>query len=100
MMVAMPLYEVRYKDCEEWEQISEIELLDSLYTIYKKVTPAIKEMINGREIVTPGAIYRLKMQSNVQPKMIAANFAAAQPRRLNIPGGDMPSVDVLRKFGA
>jgi len=100
MMVAMHLYEVRYKDCEEWEQISDIELMDRLYRIYKKVTPAIKDMIDGKEIVTPGAIYRLKMQSGVQAKMFSVNFPAAQPQRLNIPGDDPPSVDVLRRYGA
>ena len=52
MLFAMPLYEVRYHDWEEWEEISEIELMDGSYKIYKKVTPAIKEMIKGKEIVT------------------------------------------------
>ena len=84
-MVAMPLYEVRYKDCEDWEQISDIELMDRLYRIYKKVTPAIKDMIDGKEIVTPGAIYRLKMQSDVQPKMFPVNFVAAEPPRYGAP---------------
>ena len=97
-MVAMPLYEVKYKDCEDWEQISDLELMDRLYRIYKKVTPAIKEMIDGKEIVTPGASYRLKMQSDLHPKMFAVNFAAAEPQGLNIAGGDLSSVEVLRRF--
>ena len=61
MMLAMPLYEVRHKDSEEWKQISDLELMDYLYKYHKKVTPAIKEMINGKEIITPGAIFRLKL---------------------------------------
>ena len=62
MMFAMPFYEVRHKDCEEWKQITDLELMDCLYKYYKKVTPAIKEMINGKEIITPRAIYRLKQE--------------------------------------
>jgi hypothetical protein len=84
-MFTMPSYEVRYEDCEEWEQISDLELIDSLYKFYKKVTPAIKEMIYGKEIITPGAIYRLNMQSSVQQKMFAANFAAAEPPSYGAP---------------
>ena len=69
MMFAMPLYEVRYHDWEEWEEISEIELMDGLYKIYQKVTPAIKEMIRGKEIVTPKAVYRLKLKGGEQWEM-------------------------------
>jgi hypothetical protein len=66
LKIAMPLYEVRFNDKMEWEEISEIELMDGLYRIYKKVTPAIKEMILGKEIKTPFAVYRLKAQKKVK----------------------------------
>ena len=58
----LPMYEVRYQDCEEWKSISEIEFMDCLYKYYNKLTPAIKEMLYGKEIITPGAIYRLKLE--------------------------------------
>ena len=56
----MPQYEVRFHDKADWEEISEIELMDGLYKIYKKVTPAIKDMIMGKEIKTPDAVFRIK----------------------------------------
>ena len=59
-MYTMPLYEVRYHDREEWEEISDVELMERLYKTYKRVTPAIKEMINGKEVQTSDAVYRLK----------------------------------------
>jgi hypothetical protein len=43
--------------------------MDGLYKIYKKVTPAIKEMIEGKEIVTPEAVFRLKMKGGEQSDM-------------------------------
>jgi hypothetical protein len=61
-MVKMPRYEVRYNQNEEWEEISELEFMDELYRLYHRVTPAIKEMLEGKELRTPHAAYRLKWQ--------------------------------------
>ncbi len=66
MMFKMPQYEVKYHDVNRWEKISEIKLMDELYKIYKRVTPAIKEMIGGKEIVTSEAVYRLKLKGGDQ----------------------------------
>ena len=59
-MFEMPQYEFRFHGDESWKEISEIQLMDGLYTVYKKVTPAIKEMIMGKEVKTPDGVYRLK----------------------------------------
>ena len=62
LMFSMPLYEVKYDKKEVWQEISELQLMDELYKTYKKVTPAIKEMISGHEVKTPCGIYRLKLK--------------------------------------
>jgi hypothetical protein len=59
-MFSMPRYEVRYSEIEEWKEISELEFMEELYRLYHRVTPAIKEMIEGKELRTPEAVYRLK----------------------------------------
>lgn len=59
-MFAQPRFEVRYREKNEWQEISEIEIMDGLYKIYKRVTPAIKEMIQGKEVQTPDGLFRLK----------------------------------------
>ena len=61
-MFTLPRYEVRYDGAEEWKEISELELMDGLYKIYHRVTPAIKEMIDGKELHTPDAVYRLRVE--------------------------------------
>ncbi len=61
-MITMPRYEARYNDNEEWKEISELELMDGLYKLYHRVTPAIKVMLAGKELRTPDAVYRLKWQ--------------------------------------
>lgn len=60
LMFSMPLYEAKYDDEDAWQEISELKLMDELYRTYDKVTPAIKEMILGRELKTPHGIFRLK----------------------------------------
>ena len=62
LMFSMPLYEAKYHDDDQWQEISELKLMDELYKSYKKVTPAIKEMILGNEVKTPYGIYRLKVK--------------------------------------
>ena len=66
MKFEMPRYEVRYFNMEDWLEISEIEVMDGLYKIYEKVTPAIKEMIMGMEVETPDAVYRLKLNKMLE----------------------------------
>ena len=61
-MFTMPRYEVKYKENEDWKEISELELFDGLYKLYHRVSPAIKEMIEGKELHTPNAVYRLRME--------------------------------------
>ena len=64
-MITMPRYEFKFPDKEDWQEISEVELMDGLYKIYDRVTPAIKKMINGKELRTPDAVYRLKMEGRI-----------------------------------
>ena len=57
----MNIYEVRYCGKEDWEVISEIEVLSSLQEVFDQVTPAIQDMIQGKHILTPDAVYRIKV---------------------------------------
>jgi hypothetical protein len=59
-MYAMPQYEIRYNEDGDWDDISELALMDELYRTFDKVTPAIKEMIRGKEVKTPHGFFRLK----------------------------------------
>ena len=61
-MSKMPRYEVRYDANEGWVEISDLEFMDGLYKTYRRVAPVIKDMVNGKELCTPDAFYRLKWQ--------------------------------------
>ena len=56
----MSHYEVRYHEKEDWQEISDVEMMEGLYKIYNRVTPAIEKMIKGKEVRTPDAVYRSK----------------------------------------
>jgi hypothetical protein len=56
----MPCYEVKYYDKSQWEKISESALLNSLQETYDQIAPVIQEMIEGKKIETPDAVYRIK----------------------------------------
>ena len=73
---SMPIYEAKYDNKEIWQEISELELMDELYKTYNKVTPAIKEMIMGKEVKTPYGIYRLKIKGGDQIEE-ASDYSAA-----------------------
>ena len=59
-MSMMPRYEVRYGTNKEWIEITDLEFMDGLYKMYRRVSPAVKEMINGKELRISDAVYRLK----------------------------------------
>jgi hypothetical protein len=60
MKFKMLHYEVRYFDKTEWEKISEVEVLESLQYAFVRIKPALKDMIQGKRVTTPDAIYRIK----------------------------------------
>jgi hypothetical protein len=39
--------------------------MNGLYKIYRRVTPAIKEMMKGKEIKTPDGFFRLRFEVKV-----------------------------------
>ena len=65
-MYSLPLYEAKFSETGEWQEISEVELMEGLYGVFDKVTPAIQEMMEGKEINTPRAVYRLKIKGGDQ----------------------------------
>lgn len=60
MMFEMPQYEVRDHNTAGWRDISEIDIMKRLLECFDRVTPAIQQMINGEQVLTEYAVYRLK----------------------------------------
>ncbi|MGD9374084.1 MAG: hypothetical protein PVF14_21835 [Desulfobacterales bacterium] len=56
----MNKYEVKYFDKSEWEEISEISILENLHDAFDRVTPSIQEMLRGKQVLTTQAKFRIK----------------------------------------
>ena len=78
-MIIMPRYEIRHNEKEDWVEISELELINGLYKQYRRVTPAIQEIAEGKEFHTPNAVYRLKRQFG-SPRVTDENPSATLVR--------------------
>jgi hypothetical protein len=87
LMYSLPLYEAKYSNDDLWQEISELELMDELYRTYKKVTPAIKEMIRGNEVKTPYGCFRLKARGG-EP---ISDSQQSWPRQQNLNVSKNPS---------
>ena len=66
-MFTTPIYEVRYHGAQNWEDISEIDLLQRLHENYERVTPAIQLLLEGQQLLTADAVYRLKDIKKAKP---------------------------------
>jgi hypothetical protein len=66
MKFAVPRYEVRYLGKEIWEDISEFHLMQRLSETYDQVCPVIQKMLEGKQVLSPEAVYRLKRQDDVK----------------------------------
>ena len=66
MKATMPLYEVRYHDKKNWEDITDIDLMQKLHETFVRVIPAIQKLLESDILLTSNAIYRLKVQGKAK----------------------------------
>ncbi len=70
-MDSMPCYEIRYFKSDDWQEISDIQLMEELYKIYTRATPAIKKMLGGKVLQTPDASFRLTWKNRDSHSAVA-----------------------------
>ena len=61
LICKMPQFEVKYINENNWKKISEKDFLLNLLDTYDQITPILGPLIKGEEIVTPSAIYRIRI---------------------------------------
>ena len=49
---------------KDWEEVSEITVFEKLVDKYGRVIPVMTDMMQGKEIVTPEGVYRMKNCGN------------------------------------
>ena len=65
MVFGMPQYEVKFFGATEWRDISESDLMQKLHEYFDRVTPSIQQMIEGDQVLTQHAVYRLKKRESI-----------------------------------
>jgi hypothetical protein len=53
-------FEVRQKDTDNWQQVTEVTVLRILQKNFTQVTPSLAKMLQGKEITTPDGIFRIQ----------------------------------------
>ena len=65
-MFEMYMYEVRYHNTAEWRDVSEVDMMQKLHESFDRVTPSIQQMIEGQQVLTQYAVYRLERRKKSQ----------------------------------
>jgi hypothetical protein len=53
-------FEVRQKDTDNWQQVTEVTLLRILQKNFVQVSPSLAKLLQGKEIATPEGILRIQ----------------------------------------
>ena len=64
MSFQIPQFEFKHVGSEDWEEVSEITVFEKLVDKYGRVIPVMTDMMQGKEIVTPEGVYRMKNCGN------------------------------------
>lgn len=57
-------FELKRFGMKDWEEVSEITALAKLVDRYGRVTAVLTDMIQGKEIITPDGVFRMKNCGN------------------------------------
>ena len=60
MQLKISKFEVRQKDTDNWQQVTEVKVLRILQENFVRVTPSLAKMLQGKEITTPDGILRIQ----------------------------------------
>ncbi len=57
-------YEFKDSNRDDWQEVSETIVLGKLVDVFGRLTPLLSEMLQGKEIITPEGIFRMKNRGN------------------------------------
>ena len=60
MNYARPQYKVKYHGKGEWKEITESEFFERILEVFDSVTPAILDIIGGKQIQTGDATFKIE----------------------------------------
>jgi hypothetical protein len=75
-------FEVKYPNNGEWIEVSGNIFLRDLLTDFDRITPIITEMLEGQEIVSPSAAFRIKIRQGARNILVPSRMSNA-PKAFN-----------------
>ena len=60
MIFKLPQFEIRDLSEKEWKKVSEREFLLKLVDSFYPITPVLRDMFKGKDLITHNRIYRIK----------------------------------------
>lgn len=64
MQFKISQFEFKDSNSNDWQEISEIIVLEKLAELYDRLTPLLSEMLQGKEIIAAKGIFRIKNGGN------------------------------------
>jgi len=61
MMFRMPQYQIKNLNSDNWVMISENEVMETIADYFTQITPILKELLAGKQILTPEGLLRIKL---------------------------------------
>jgi len=59
-------YKTKQHDNSSWKEISEADLIQKLHKTFDDISPLILQLIEGQQVLTQYAVYRLKRRESLQ----------------------------------
>lgn len=75
-------FEVKYPNNGDWIEVSENIFLRDLLTDFDRITPIITEMLEGQEIVSHSAAFRIKIRQGAKNNFVPKRLSNA-PKAFN-----------------
>jgi hypothetical protein len=60
LIFKLPQFEIKDLPENEWKKVSEREFLLKLVESFYPITPALRDMFQGKDLITRNCIYRIK----------------------------------------
>lgn len=64
MQFKISQYEFKDSHSDNWQKVSETFVLEKLVDVFDPLTPLLSEMVQGKEVITPEGVFRLKNCGN------------------------------------
>ena len=60
MLFKLPQFEIKHSSEKDWKKVSEKDFLIKLLENFDPITPVLRDMFQGKDLITCNCIYRIQ----------------------------------------